>query len=415
MFKVRKLLFLILIVIGNFSLAFAQTHNLDYYLHKAITNSPLLKDYQNRIRSGQIDSLLIRATKKPHIFANGQVAFYPTINGYGYDKAITNGGNYSGVVSISQPLFNKGILAPQYQQVQIKNLTITNKSKISSLDLNKRITQQYLIAYADIQQIQTNKKVYKLLQGQQPILKALVQNGIYKETDYLTFLSTLQSQEITISQLKLKYKKNLSVLNYLSGIQDTSTVALAEPSLSTNDLMKQDSSVFLRQYQLDSLHIQNQKALVDAQYKANISWFANAGLNTAKLSQAYHNFGAGAGVNFSIPIYDGKRRKLKYQQFKIAEQTRENYASFYHHQYNQQQALLLQQLKGTNSLIQKIKQKLKTLQLLIDVDKKLLNTGDLRITDYMLSIRHYLMISNNLNQTKVSSYQIINKLNYWNH
>lgn len=415
MFKARIFSFLIIIFMSDFALAHAQTHDLDYYLQRATSNSPLLKDYQNQISSGQIDSQLVRAANRPRVMANGQVAFYPVINGYGYDQAITNGGNYSGVITVTQPLYNKSILLPQYRQIRIQNLTVVNDEKISKLDLNKNITHQYLTAYAGLQQLQSNKEVYQLLLGQQDILKRLVQSGIYKETDYLTFLTTLQSQEVAVSELQLQYKVDLSMLNYLSGIKDTSTITLAEPSLILAYQAVRDSSVFFRQFALDSLHIRNQRSLLDAQYKPNVSWFADAGLNASKLNQAYHDFGASFGINLSIPVYDGKQRHLRYQQFKMAEETRRNYASFYHQQYDQQLAMLFQQLQGTGKLIQIIENKLKTLQLLIDVDKKLLNTGDLRITDYMLAINNYLTIKGNLNQAEINRYLVINQLNYWNH
>lgn len=411
-----KIVFIFNIVFpGIFFSAHAQTHDLNFYLNVASSNSPLLKDYQNQIKSGKIDSLLIKAANRPEVLANGSVMIAPVINGYGYDEAITDGAHYTGVVSVSQPLFNKAILKPQYRQIEIQNLTIANNAKISRLGLNKNITNQYLTAYAGLQQLRSNKEVWQLLQKQQEILKRLVQQGVYKETDYLTFLTALQSQEVSVKQLQLQYKNDLSMLNYLSGIQDTSTVTLAAPSMDLRYHVTSDSSIFLRQYILDSLRIKNQRSLLDVQYKPTIDWFADAGLNSSVLDQVYHYFGASFGINFLVPIYDGKQRDLKYQQFKIAEQTREYYADFYHHQYNQQLAMLMQQLHGTNQLIQTIQEKLKTLQLLLKVDQRLLNTGGLHITDYMLAINNYLTIKSNLSQAKVNRYQIINQLNYWDH
>src|SRR5699024_44297 len=111
----------------------------------------------------------------------------------------------------------------------------------------------------------------------------------------------------------------------------------------------------------------------------------------------------------------GKQRKLNEQKLKIAENTRENYASFFHKQYNQKVAMLMQQLKASEKLIAQIQDKLTTSKSLIALDKRLMNTGNLRITDYLLAIQHYLSIKNNLNQAQMNRYQIINELNYWNH
>ncbi len=391
------------------------THRLNDYLQTAKQNSPVLKDYQNQINSGTVDSLLIRASDKPNVSANGQVAWYPTINGYGYDRVVMDDAHYAALLSASQPLFNKSILAPQYQKIAIQNQALYNRKKLTKLGLHKKITAQYLAAYAAQRQLQYNKAIYKLLLRQKNSLKKLVQNGIYKESDYLTFLTTLQSQEITVNQLQTSYKYNLSQLNYLCGIRDTSVVHLAQPQISLYLPVQQDRSVFLRQYQIDSLRIQNQKDLLDVQYKPKINWFAGAGFNSSRLASAYHYFGVGFGLNLSIPIYDGKQRKLKYQQFKITEKTRENYVSYRQQQQAQQRAMLQQKLNATQQLIQTIQQKLKTVQLLIKADKKLLNTGNLQLTGYLLAIKNYLSIQNNLNQAQINRYQIINQLNYWNH
>lgn len=395
--------------------AYAQTQDLNYYIQQGENNSPLLKDYQNQIKTGAYDSMLIKAANRPQVLANGQVTISPSLHGYGYDQAITNGGNYAALVTVSQPIFNKGILAPQYRNIALQNQALNNTSRISKLDLKKNISAQYISAYATYQQLLSNKEVYQLLYTQQAILKKLVQSGLYQQTDYLNLQVALQSQEITVSQLIMQYKTDIATLNYLCGINDTGMVLLTEPDLSAIGYYDKSNSVFFRQFTIDSLKIANNKSMVDARYKPSVSWFADAGMQSSRPDLIYKSFGADFGLNLSVPIYDGKQRNLDYQKLKIAENTREDYASFFNHQYNQQRAMLVQQLNESESLVSQIQEKLKSAQLLIDLDKKQLNAGDLRITDYILAVNNYLTIKNNLDQAEISRYQIINQLNYWNH
>lgn len=395
--------------------ALSQTNDLNYYLQQGVVNSPLLKDFQNQIKTGAYDSMLIKAANRPQVLANGQVTISPSLKGYGYDQAITNGGNYAALVTVSQPIFNKGILAPQYRNIVLQEQATGNTIQISKLDLKKNISAQYITAYATYQQLLSNKEVYRLLYSQQNLLKKLVQSGLYKETDYLNLEVALQSQEITVSQLIMQYKTDIATLNYLCGINDTAMVLLTEPDISSTRYYNQSNSVFFRQFTIDSLKIANNKSIVDARYKPSVSWFADAGLQASRPDIIYKSFGADFGLNLSIPIYDGKQRKLNYQKLKIAENTRADYASFFNHQYNQQRAMLIQQLTESENLISQIQGKLKSSQLLIDLDKKQLNVGDLRITDYILAINNYLTIKNNLDQAEISRFQIINQLNYWNH
>jgi outer membrane protein TolC len=395
--------------------ASSQTYTLAYYLQKAKTQSPLLNDYRNRMLTGGIDSLVIRAAQRPQVLANGQIMYAPIINGYGYDEAITNGANYMAVVAVSQPLFNKGILQPRYQSVRLQDQVIRNTAKTGELDLEKNITAQYITSYADYRQLLSNREVYELLQTQQALLKPLVQQGIYTQTDYLNFQVALQSEEIALNQLQMQYKMDISTLNYLCGINDTTTVLLEPPQIPALTFPGKANSIFFRKFAIDSLKILNSRALTDMKYKASLSWFADAGLQSSMLDNLYKNFGVSFGLNFNVPIYDGRQRKLEYRRLKIEEDTRSSYASFFDRQYNQQVAMLRQQLDAMDALIKNIREKLEASRTLIELSKKQLNTGDLRITDYILAVNNYLNVRSSLNQAVINRYQVINQLNYWKH
>ena len=60
--------------------------------------------------------------------------------------------------------------------------------------------------------------------------KELTQKNVYKQADYLSFLVTLQQQQLTRSQLSVQYKNDFATLNFLAGIVDTATTKLAEPA-----------------------------------------------------------------------------------------------------------------------------------------------------------------------------------------
>ncbi|MHB1920891.1 MAG: TolC family protein [Chitinophagaceae bacterium] len=405
----------LLLGIGGVSVSAAQTKTLDFYVQQGLSNSPLLKDYQNQIRSSVYDSLLIRATQRPLVLANGQVLFAPSIGGFGYDPNASNNGNFAALAVATQPLFTKKILQPQFRSIQLQDSSIENSSHLSRLDLKRKIIAQYLIAYADKDQYQSNQSVNQLLKTQLTLLKQMVKQGTYQETDYLTFLVALQSQEITLQQLDLQYHSDVATLNYLCGILDTSKVVLASPSISLQETPLLTSSPFFQQYRIDSLKILNNKALINNKYRPSLSWYADAGYEASGLNVGYKNFGTSFGLNFSVPIYDGHQRKLEYEKLGLAENTREQYSSYFHTQYQQQIDQLQQQLLSTDQLISQISNRLQTARVLIDISKKQLNIGSLRIVDYILSINNYLQIKNNLRQEKINRWMVINQLNYWNH
>lgn len=394
--------------------AFAQKGHLDYYVSNAIANSPLIKDYGNQVRSNVFDSLLILAAYKPQFAGNGLASYAPVVKGWGYDAAITNRQNINALIGVTQQIPNKKNLKTQFENLQLQNQSLGNASKLTAQDLKRNIISQYITAYADLQQLNFNKEISKLLAKEEMILKKLTQGNVYKQVDYLTFLVTLQQQVLLIKQLSIQYKNDVATLNYLSGINDTAAVELQDPHITLNPLPGTGNSVFLKQFEIDSLKLNNSKALVDIAYSPKFNMFADAGYNSSLAIKPYENIGTSFGVNAVVPLYKGRQKKLEYSKIAISERTRRNNKAFFTSQYRQLVAQLYQQLHGTEELITDINNQLKYSQSLIDVNKKLLETGDVKITDFILALNNYINARNQVAQNTVSRLQIINQLNYWN-
>ena len=117
----KKLIAFVLFLVSGI-LAHAQP--LDFYIQKGLENSPLLKDLHNQILSGKLDSLLTLASYKPQISQISQAIYAPVAKKYGYDEAITDGGNYSAVVSLEQSLFNQRMKSNQFKAISLIKQTI---------------------------------------------------------------------------------------------------------------------------------------------------------------------------------------------------------------------------------------------------------------------------------------------------
>ena len=394
--------------------AHAQKGQLDYYVTHAITNSPYIKDNQNQILSSRYDSLLLLASYKPQFSGNGLASYAPVIKGWGYDEAITNGRNLNALFSVNRQIPNKKTLQSQFGSLQLQNQSLNNISRLTEQELKRNITAQYITAYADLQQLDFNKEISKLLSKEEIILKKLTQANVYKQVDYLTFLVILQQQELQVKQQSIQYRNDLSTLNYLSGINDTSLVELSNPMLTTNPLPDINNSVFLKQFEIDSLKLRNSMALVDITYKPKFNIFADAGYISSLKNTPYKNIGTSFGVNAVVPLYKSNQKKLEYSKIAIAERTRGNNKEYFTSQYRQQVAQLYQQLQATDELIRDIDKQLKYTQSLIEVNEKLLESGEAKITDFILVLNNYITAKNLIAQNRISRLQIINQLNYWN-
>jgi outer membrane protein TolC len=409
-----KSIITVVLVLLLYHITTAQTKTLNDYISQALSNSPLLKDYRGQIAAGGVDSVLIRATYKPQVTGNSYNSYAPTVKGWGYDYAITNGANVNALVGVNKAIVNPHYLQAQLQTVSLQNKSIENTAQISEQDLKRTIIAQYITTYGDLEQLAFTKEVLSLLTKEDTLLKLLTQKNVYRQTDYLTFLVTRQQQELVVQQQSLQYKTDLATLNYLSGVVDTSTIILATPALVIASLPEADRSVFFNQYTLDSLKLTNQKSVLDFSYKPKVNLFADAGYYSSLAETPYKNFGTSFGFSVTVPIYDGQQRKLQTRKIDIAERTRSQYKDFFTKQYNQQILQLLQQLRNTQELISQINNQVKYSEGLIQVNEKLLATGDVRIADLVIAFNNYLISRNLLTQNKISRLQIINQINYWN-
>lgn len=392
----------------------AQEKNLDYFISAAIKNSPLLKDYNSQARSNLIDSLRIRAAYKPQVNAVSNNLYAPVIGGWGYDNAITNGINFGQLITVSKEVANKKVLQNQFEAIQLQNNSLAVTGKISEQDLKKTITSQYVAAYGSWQQYLFNKDVYELLSKEDSILKKLTESGVYRQTDYLTFLVTLKQQKLSVTQARIQYRNDFSTLNYLSGLQDTSFEMLADPALQINALPELENTVYYQKFTTDSLLLKNNDAQIDLNYKPKISLYADAGYLSSFAYQSYKNFGTSVGINLSMPIYDGKQKKMQHDKIAIAEQTRQQYRDFFKTQYNQEIAQLVQQLEAADEIIAEATEQIKYTQGLMQANRKLMTTGDAHIVDYIIALNNYLNAKNIITQNTTGKLQIINQINYWN-
>ena len=388
--------------------------NLDFYLGQALHNSPLLKDYRNQVQLGQIDSQLVHASYLPQVAGNSTNIYAPTYHGWGYDEAISNGGNFTSVVAVTKTLVGQKHLDAEYETIRLNNQGIGNTSKISEQDLKRSVTAQYITTYGDLQQLNFNRDIYRLLDKESNLLKDLTEKNVYRQTDYLAFLVTMKQEALLLRQLDIQFRNDHGTLNYLCGIVDTSATLLAAPVVELQHMPEIANSVFFRQFALDSLKLLNNRSLIDFSYRPKASLYADGGWSSSLMYEPYKNFGVSFGVTITMPIYDGHQRKMQYSKLDIQERTRTGYQEFFSSQYSQQLAQLSQQLKATEELISQIDEQVRYSQTLIDVNGKLLGTGDAKIADYILALSNYLNARNLLTQNYITRLQIINQINYWN-
>ena len=408
-----KYWFILLLLPLSFT-SFCQKYNLNYFLQNAKQNSPGLKEFQNQVLSLQIDSQLLKASLGPQVNFLSTDSYAPIINGWGYDEAITNRANISGLIQASRNYLSRGQIIAQYRTIALQRRSLLDTLALSQQDLARTITEQYITAYGDLLAMDFNREVYDLMQREEQALKKLTQANVYKQTDYLTFYVTMQQQELTWLQAQIQYNNDFLTLNYLSGLVDTTLERIEKPALTDSLRIDFYNTVFYSRFITDSLRLANEKELINYEYKPRIGAYTDAGYNSSLQITPYKNLGVSAGVSVTIPIYDGRQKQMKLARIDIQERTRETNREFYVNQHNMQLLQLRQQLFSIDQMVEKINKQIGYAHTLIAANGKLLQTGDITMKDYVTAINNYLQAQNLLTQNNINKLKILNQVNYWN-
>lgn len=391
-----------------------QKRNLDFFIQQAKNSSPVLRTYENQILSNHLDSQILNASLKTQVNFISNDYYAPVIKGWGYDAAITNIAQLQGLVQATKNFLSRGNLATQYQTIALQSQALRDSLQLSIKDLTKSIVDQYITTYGDMLTMNYSKELFDILKQEEEVLKKLAQASVIKQTEFLAFDITLQQQELTYLQAQVQYNAGYLTLNYLAGINDTTITTLEEPHLS--DSLPHDfySSVFYQRFKTDSLRIENERRLIDYSYRPTVGAFADAGYSSSLQFMPYKNFGYSFGVSIKVPLYDAHQKKLKYQKLDIEEGTRQANKDYFINQYNQQIAQLNNQLHGTDQLFQKIDKQVAYTKTLISAYEKLLQTGDVKVTEFVTAITNYVTAQNSYRQNFVSRLKIMSQINYWN-
>lgn len=305
----------------------AQKRDLDYYIIKAKSFSPLINQALNENKIVGLDLELMKSIlTKPEINLEANVIFAPIIshddnkyrfepvsngatNYLGYDLASTDGGQYQSVISLKQPLFKRSNIKIYLTKANIARQINDNRISLTSHELEKIVSHQYILCLKAKKSADISFELLKKLEDQLLVMQKLVENAIYKQSDLMLMQIELENYKLNYETFRSEFNNNLYDLNLLSGINDTASVDIQELNLQ---LKKNNtvSSEFLNSYFLDSIKINSEQTISDLKYKPQINFFANAGLNAVYLP-TINRLGFSTGFSFSWNIFDGNQHKIQ--------------------------------------------------------------------------------------------------------
>ena len=409
-------LYLFIIILSLFSNipVISQTTNLNYYIERATKINQTISENQKLLTTYNTRKELINSSLgKPKIFSTVNYLFAPTFGEYGYDSSITNGGLYSALVNLELPLFTGATSRAKMEEIINDRNSYKNNIIVAQHEINKGVTEQYIKAYQDYEQISTADETLRILDLQREVINAMINRGIGRLSDLKLLDVEYQTQIINKSQLENTFEKDLMDLNLMSGIPDTSIVMLEKPDIKLS-VDKNYKSYFLQSYLLDSLRLVTEKNINESNYNPQISFFVNGGLNAVSYSEIWKKVGLSTGINMTFSIYDGNQKDMNNYLIDIRGQNIFSQKKYFLNQNEIRKKNILKELSKLQELLTQQEKQLDNYQSLLGIYREQFLSGEVSLMDYINVLKNYVTFKNDLIVNRNQQLSIINEYNYWN-
>lgn len=406
----------------------AQEVSLDYFLKTAEQTNDSLYSTANLQKIGQLQQqMIIAQNKAPQVDALANVVFAPYFNNdgkvldittspspdaYGYDVGITNGGLYAAQLRVTQQLFNQAIInnLKFQQRTQNEGLALTYDEVYHNLKNN--ITRLYVTAYGYQLQVGLNDSIIAGLETRLKVIKVLVKDGILLQSDYLLVQVSIDQSKINLEQARNNLRETVRKLYALSAVPLDTGAKLDFPGLAI--MPQKDYSFYRKRFANDSLQIDADRKVFNNRYEPQVSAYVDGGLNAVQIPGISHRIGASAGLQFTLPIYDGHQKRINAQQSMLRQENLLNTLKNKQTVKENNLSSLLDQISAQDYNLGLMQQQLKRQEALRDIYKEKLFRGQVSVIDYLKVIENYKTTKNARIQMQTNLWLLQNQYNYIN-
>ncbi len=408
-----------------------QERSLHYYIETAKEHSPLIRDYRNQteIEQAELERLKVLYTHS-RLELNGDYLFVPVISKdggraafkwnthsatdyYGYDLGESSGSLHAGV-TWTQPLLGRSSYKAAQEQARINTDKTNNRIRMEEHQLERSVTEQYLLCLLDKAQIDFTDSVGTVIDRQMDIIRKLVESGLSKQTDLNLLMIEREANAELHTAACQDYHTHLMDLNLLCGIDDVTDVALSDLNLPVRLRSDREPSLFTEQYRLDSLNTAASLRSFNLQYKPKLNLFVNSGLQVGDFSLWYRRFGLSAGVAFSWTIFDGRQKRLKERQAGWQQNTIRNYRENAEYRRNMRIRQCLSELSRYDERERALDNQLAKYESVLSDYSREMDAGQVSVLDYITVLRSKIQTEKERLRLRTNRQLVIAAYNYWN-
>jgi outer membrane protein TolC len=403
--------------------------SLHYYIETAKENSPLIADYRNRteIEQAELERLKAMYTHS-RLELNGDYLFVPIVSKdggraafkwnarsatdyYGYDLGESSGSFHAGA-TWTHPLLGRSPYKVAQEQAKINTDMANNRIRMEELE--RSVTEQYLLCLLDKAQIDFTDSVGTVIDRRIEIVRKLVANGLSKQSDLNLLMIEREANAELHTAACQDYHTHLMDLNLLCGIDEVTDVALSDISQPVRLRNDGESSLFTEQYRLDSLNTAVALRSFNLQYKPKLDLFVNGGLQVGDFSGWYRHFGLSAGVTLSWTIFDGRQKRQKERQAVWQQNTIRTYKENSEYQRNMRIKQCLSELGRYDERERALERQLAEYESVLADYGKEMDAGQVSVLDYITVLRSKIQTEKDRLLLRTNKQLVIAAYNYWN-
>ncbi len=296
--------------------------------------SPALIASRNLVRSSVLAQQELSTTGLPQPKLNAKALYAPTTERFGYDPAITDGGEYAGQLTVQQVVYDGGIRGLRSEQLQIEIEQRDTDLRRGERDLVYAVRQSFVDVLRAREEALLQQESVRQLQDYLDLVNRLARGGTASSTDVLKTDLQLANARLALHRAEESGESSMITLKETVGVPADTVVAVRG---SLEDLSKQmrGSVDSARWHQpasnLDLAQAERElsRSLLDiqlARHETNptLSLVADAGLVTSgdnlrlPVEQREPVMGFSVGMSLEIPLFTWGASGFRIEQKEIA-------------------------------------------------------------------------------------------------
>ena len=300
---------------------------LDQCLSMARDRSPQLRSIQNSLRSASLAYDELQTTALPQLKLVANPILAPATTRFGYDPAVTDGGQISAQLSLQQSLYDAGIRSLQSSQIDFDRERLRKETRRTDRDLTFAVTQAFYETYRAQQQAALLSQSARQLRDYLELVTRLSKGGTASYTDVLKTRVQLANAEIGRQQAQDDYAVSKYVLAELIGAAiDTSfsieaswnnaaadSLLSLSPDESSRNLDLTIADLTVKRNLLD-VTIAERERLPTLSLAADVGYLSSGDNLRTLPPDHYRSIGFSVGLSLELPLINWGATGLRVQQ-----------------------------------------------------------------------------------------------------